>query len=364
MRLPARMLVGFMSCVLLTLVSQASETKGVTKMAIFTKEAEFSVAGKERDAGAVAWSPDGSQLAVLATLLRYATVFAVPSGDKLATITDLVGGSRSIAFAADGRVVIPSHQDDSAAVAIWDPKTGSTMNVAGPDPRSRGAVNNSLFEFALDPAATRLAGVHYLKSGQLTSFHVAVYDAQSWTLIADHVVNAGGPAMSPDGSRAAMLGPGGSVYLVDLQTGEIRLEINANILPVKELAWSVDSKRIASGSIAGGFGRIPGTDKYGPLRDDNVLQLWDAISGRRIAVAGIDVGGGVESLDFSSNGRWLVTTTSDGTCRLWDAATLEPIETIATGLHPTTALARFSPDSTRLAVIRTGRALATIYRRR
>ncbi|WP_293374650.1 WD40 repeat domain-containing protein [Nevskia sp.] len=358
----SRVLAGFIGCLFLSPASTVGATKGDSKMAIFTKEAEFSVAGDERNASAVAWSPDGTQLAVLASLLRYATVFAVPSGDKIGTITDLVGGSQAIGFTADGQVVIPSHHDDSAAVTIWNAKTGATANVAGPDRSSKGAVTNALFEFVMDPARNRLAGLHYVKSGQGRAFAISIYDAHTWMLIADHTGGGTGLAMSPNAMQVAAINSLGGVKIVDMESGAVSLQFQANLTPVKVASWSADGKRIATGSISGGFGRLPGTDTYGPLQDDNVLQLWDARAGTRIAVARIDVGGGVESLEFSNDGRWLATTTSDGTCRLWDAGTLEPIETIAKGLHPTTAIARFSPDSSRLVVIRRGLAQATIYR--
>src|SRR5262249_49506685 len=130
---------------------------------------------------------------------------------------------------------------------------------------------------------------------------------------------------------------------------------------VQQIAWSADGRRIVTGTMARGFGQDRETGAYGPRVDTDVLQLWDAASGQRIAAAPIDVGGGVESVDFSLDGRWLATTTSDGYCRVWDSGSLKPVAVVAQGLKPTTAIARFSPDSHRVAVLRTGPARINIY---
>jgi WD40 repeat protein len=335
---------------------------GGTTMVEFVQEADFSIAGTERDVGAIAWSPDGGRIAVLASLLRYAMVFAVPSGQVVGTITDLAGAARAIDFAADGRVLIPTHHADAGALTLWDPNTGSTFTVPGPDPSTNQIVTNLLFVFVLDPGRTRLVGLHYVKQGAGMAFRVAVYDTKSWQLLADHSVGATGLAMSPDGSRVAAIGQAGQVNILDTRTGETLWQFQANMNVVQHIAWSPDGKRIATGTMSDGFGLDRRTGKYGKLHDDDTLQLWNAETGGRIATASQNIGGGVESLEFSRNGTWLVTTTSDGTCRLWDATNLDPRQIIAEGLHPTTALARFSPDSRRLAVIRTGLARATIYR--
>ena len=333
-------------------------------MVEFVHEADFSIAGPERDVGAVAWSPDGSTIAVLASLLRHATVFAVPTGQVIGTIADLAGAARAIDFAADGRVLIPTHHADQAALTLWDARTGSTSAVPGPDPRAGQIVTNLLFDFVLDPGRTRLAGLHYVRQGEGMTFRIAVYDTSTWRLLADHAVNATGLALSPDGVRVAASGPAGRVSIIDTRTGVVMQQFQGNMNTIQHIAWSADGKRIATGTMADGFGLNRLTGTYGRLHDDDVLQLWNAETGIRVAASGQAVGGGVEWLEFSRDGTWLATTTSDGTCRLWDATTLELRQVVAEGLHPTTALARFSPDSRRLAVIRTGLARATIYRAR
>jgi WD40 repeat protein len=56
--------------------------------------------------------------------------------------------------------------------------------------------------------------------------------------------------------------------------------------------------------------------------------------------------GEVIDVAFSPDGKTLATSSSDGTVRLWDGPTLEPIMTIATDAQGKLA---FSPDGARLA---------------
>lgn len=332
-------------------------------MAQFVKEAEFSISGPEPDVGAVAWSPDGSQIATLATLLRRATVFAVPTGQVTGTISDLASGSHTIDFAADGSILIPTHHADAGALTLWNPRTGSRFAVPGPDPQSGQILTNLLFNFALDASRKRLAGLHNALQGDKKTFHIAVYDTSTWRLLADHAVSATGLALSPDGKLIAAVRANGQVNVFDALKGTILLTFQANVNGIRKIAWSPDGRRIVTGAATSdGYGLDVKTGKYGKLHDDQVLQSWDAATGQLIAVARQDFGGGVEWLEFSGDGKSLVTTTADGTCRIWDPANLELRQLVAEGLHPTTALARFSPDSRRLAVIRTGLARAAIFR--
>ena len=52
---------------------------------------------------------------------------------------------------------------------------------------------------------------------------------------------------------------------------------------------------------------------------------------------------------FSSNGKWLATASTDGTARIWDAATYKPVTDPINRGYPVHCT-RFSPDSSRLVV--------------
>jgi WD40 repeat protein len=56
----------------------------------------------------------------------------------------------------------------------------------------------------------------------------------------------------------------------------------------------------------------------------------------------------IKCVRFSPDGKWLVTASTDGTARVWDAATHKPITTI--DRHDPVWCVRFSPDGTRLVV--------------
>jgi tetratricopeptide (TPR) repeat protein len=66
----------------------------------------------------------------------------------------------------------------------------------------------------------------------------------------------------------------------------------------------------------------------------------------------------LKSARFSPDGKWLVTASTDGTARIWDAATYKPISVI--DRHEPMLCARFSPDSSRLVVAGED-ALAVVY---
>jgi WD40 repeat protein len=324
------------------------------------RQIEFSVAGEYPDAAAFAWSPDSRQIAVLARLQRYATVFDAASGRPAARFDDLVGGGTTIDFDREGRVLLPPRDVPGGLLMVWDQATGRTLPVWGVNGQPRPPSGHPLHLFSLDRARSFLLGLHQAEEHSGSAFRMILYDARTWTIIGSGASSATALALSPDGARAAAAEQG-RVTVLELPSGRPLLRIEASRNDVQHVAWSADGRRLVTGTMGRGFGRDPATGAYGPRIDKDVLQMWDSATGQRVAAASIDVGGGVESVDFSSDGRWLATTTSDGACRLWDAVTLRPVATVAEGLHPTTALARFSPDSRRLAVLRTGLAMMALY---
>jgi WD40 repeat protein len=93
-------------------------------------------------------------------------------------------------------------------------------------------------------------------------------------------------------------------------------------------AWSPDGSRMVTAS------------------DDGTARLWDAASGKVIAVLQGHAGT-VWSAAFSPDGTRIVTASSDRTARLWDAATGMPVAVLE-GHEETVSSASFSLDGLRI----------------
>jgi WD40 repeat protein len=71
---------------------------------------------------------------------------------------------------------------------------------------------------------------------------------------------------------------------------------------VQTVAWSPDSNRVASGSI------------------DKTVQVWDALTGEHVALYRGHTGS-VNSVAWSPDGKYIASVSADGTVRMWDVTT-------------------------------------------
>jgi WD40 repeat protein/tRNA A-37 threonylcarbamoyl transferase component Bud32 len=155
-------------------------------------------------------------------------------------------------------------------------------------------------------------------------------------------------ALSPDG-RLVVTGGGdsrfqtrpGAVKVWEAATGRLRHNLAGHAGLVSDVAFSPDSKLIASASrvidIMGDFRAAAGTST--PTGD---VKLWDADDGKLVRT----IPGGLASVAFSPDGRRLATAAPGGV-KVWDVTT--GTELAALGGQPgNVSVVRFSPDGKRL----------------
>lgn len=121
-------------------------------------------------------------------------------------------------------------------------------------------------------------------------------------------------AFTPDSKHFATACGDGTVRLWDALTGQLVSDqfkhpgANANCL-----AFSPNGRILAVGTTKAAAGQAP-----------EAAYLWDVTSGQRLGPPLTHMGG-VRSIEFSSDGKSVLTGCGDGTARLWDAATGLPL---------------------------------------
>ncbi|KAG9064399.1 hypothetical protein KI688_003587 [Linnemannia hyalina] len=276
----------------------------------------------------VAFSPDGLEIAVgqgNGELLFYNTATGKPTRNWKAHGEAV----ESVSFSPNNQRVATCSHDGT--VKIWSSATGSVLSIfAGHSSRALQVVFSpnglQLASCSLDKTI-RLWDVSSLGTGMdmdggsdpLTSVlfspdgrvlfcgsksgAVRQFDAGSGAsglaiACGDNPVRC--LAVSPDGRRIASVGTNDKFVTVwDIGTGQARVVLRGHTVRVKTLAFSADSRWIATGS------------------DDRTVRLWDARSGilDRVLEGHTWI---VDCLAFSSDSRQILSGSCDGTIRAWD----------------------------------------------
>ena len=186
--------------------------------------------------GSLAWSPDGSRLA-MGSNDGNVRVWDAETGKELLW---LVRGHASqvwcVAWSPDGERLAGS---SDGTAKVWNAKTGEKLlrlDLVGPDPYKFHPIPGSrVWSVAWSPDGRRLA------TG--TMGPAKVWDAETGKELAALGSHSDSIAWSPDGKRLAT---GSPLMVWDAETGKELLNLGG--VDVHSLAWSPDGKRLAMGS--------------------------------------------------------------------------------------------------------------------
>jgi WD40 repeat protein len=140
-----------------------------------------------------------------------------------------------------------------------------------------------------------------------------IWDAASGKLLVTldgHGLRMAHAGFSPDGRYVITANVNHTLSLWDAVTGKMRAYLRGHSADVNDFGFSPDSRRLASAS------------------DDKSVKVWDLATGRLLYTIGArnqdDYDGGHEDkvtvVDFSHDGKRLITGSDDKTVRVWDAS--------------------------------------------
>ena len=191
-----------------------------------------------------------------------------------------------------------------------------------------------IFDIEYSPGGTRLAAA---SSTGVWLFDLEIGDATA-LMRNGNSPRAFDVAYSPDG-RTIAAAVDDSISLWDAETRVEKRVLSPKFYSARRVAFSPDGRTIAGGG-------------------DEIVHLWDTASGKRKRTMRSERRAAVVSIAFSPDGRILASghrstlvthSVSDGTIRLWAAATGELKDTLSGAIRLPTSLA-ISPDSRTLAV--------------
>jgi len=280
---------------------------------------------------------DAGARVVTAALDGTARVWDAASGEQLIGLTGHEGFVNGARFDPSGRRIVTAGEDGAAR--IWDARTGDLLAVLS---GHGGPVRSAVFH----PDGSQIATAHdhstvgiwdAVDGSELFVLPESILEGQ-YTNLAVHTV-----LFSPDGGRLVAAGEDGFVNVWDTETGANLLRINAHSRGITWADLSPDGNRIVSASYLAGVastwdaldGSELATIEYGSIINDVAFSadgksvaivgsdpavwVWDAASGEALAVLEGHTEA-IHAVDYSSTGEELVTSSADGTARIWNAS--------------------------------------------
>ncbi len=275
----------------------------------------------------VAFSPDGKTLAS-GNEDGPVRLWDTKTGKPITTLIGHKGEVSNVAFSPDGKILASSGNEDKT-VRLWDTRTGEPLiTPIG----HKGIVHSVVFCPDGKTFATEfLGGTVYLRDAKTSELRHTFNKEKHWVI---------GMAFSPDGQLHALLqDEDRNRSLWDIEADEL---ICTFTVPVtKRYLWGV------AFSPAGSVLATGMVDKTPLGRRNDIVWLWDTTTGEHIRTLTGHLNN-ITCMAFSPDGQLLASGSEDETVLLWDLKTGKPPH-ILIGHNDDVLGVAFSPDGKTLA---------------